>query len=92
MNNPIDKQIIDEAAKSLHIRNLENATIREVVAIAGIIEQQTGLEFIRMEMGVPGLPASTIGVQAEIEALRKQRENEAQALRDKGIDPEKPFD
>ena len=70
MNNPIDKQIIDEAAKSLHIRNLENATIREVVAIAGIIEQQTGLEFIRMEMGVPGLPASTIGVQAEIEALK----------------------
>ena len=70
MNYPVENSIIEKAAEALHIRNLEKATIREVVAIAGIIEEETGLEFIRMEMGVPGLPASETGVEAEIEALK----------------------
>jgi len=70
MNYPVEKEIVEKAVEALHIKNLEKATIREVVAIAGIIEQETGLEFIRMEMGVPGLPASKIGVDAEIEALK----------------------
>jgi len=67
---PVEKSIIEKAVEALHIKDFEKATIREVVAIAGIIEQQTGLEFIRMEMGVPGLPASAIGIEAEIEALK----------------------
>jgi len=70
MNYPVESSIIEKAVEALHINDLEKATIREVVAISDIIEQQTGLEFIRMEMGVPGLPASTIGVEAEIEALK----------------------
>ena len=70
MNYPVEQEIIDKAVESLHIKDLEKATIREVVAIAGKIEQQTGLEFIRMEMGVPGLPPSKIGVEAEINALQ----------------------
>jgi len=70
MNYPVDKEIIENAVKALHIKALEKATIREVVAISDIIERQTGLEFIRMEMGVPGLPASTVGVEAEIESLK----------------------
>jgi len=35
------------------------------------IENQSGQEFIHMEMGVPGLPASTIAIKAEKEALDK---------------------
>jgi len=70
MNYPVEKGLIEKATEALHIKNLEKATIRELVAIADKIEQQTGLEFIRMEMGVPGLPASTVGVEAEIEALQ----------------------
>jgi len=70
MNLPVKKEIVEKAAAALHVKNLEKATIREMVGIAGIIEQETGLEFIRMEMGVPGLPASGIGVEAEIEALK----------------------
>jgi aspartate/methionine/tyrosine aminotransferase len=54
----------------LHIKDFSKATIREVVAIAGKIEQQTGLEFIHMEMGVPGLPPAKVGVTAEIQALQ----------------------
>jgi len=70
MNFPVDKNIIEKAVEALHIKDLEQATIREVVAISDIIEQETGLEFIRMEMGVPGLPAPAVGVEAEIEALK----------------------
>jgi aspartate/methionine/tyrosine aminotransferase len=70
MNFPVEKSIINKAVEALHIKDLEKATIREVVAVSDIIEKQTGLEFIRMEMGVPGLPASAVGVEAEIEALK----------------------
>jgi aspartate/methionine/tyrosine aminotransferase len=70
MTIPVDKDIVEKAIEELHIPNFEKATIREVVAISGKIEKETGLEFIHMEMGVPGLPASTIGVEAEIAALR----------------------
>jgi len=70
MGFPVEKEIVEKAVEALHIKNLANATIREVVAIAGRIEQQTGLEFVRMEMGVPGLPASKVGVDAEIKSLQ----------------------
>jgi len=70
MDFPVDESIIRKAVEALHIKDLEKATIREVVAISDIIEQQTGLEFVRMEMGVPGLPASAVGVDAEMEALK----------------------
>ncbi|MEG1838307.1 MAG: pyridoxal phosphate-dependent aminotransferase, partial [Bacteroidaceae bacterium] len=33
-------------------------------------EQLSGVEYIKMEMGVPGLPPSSIGVKAEIDALK----------------------
>ncbi|MDR0866666.1 MAG: pyridoxal phosphate-dependent aminotransferase [Candidatus Symbiothrix sp.] len=66
----ISSDIIQKAITELHIKDLSKATIREVVAIAGKIEKQTGLEFIHMEMGVPGLPAAEVGVKAEIQALK----------------------
>ncbi|MDR1784003.1 MAG: pyridoxal phosphate-dependent aminotransferase [Dysgonamonadaceae bacterium] len=68
---PVQQEVIDKAVKELHIKDLENATIREVVAIADIVEKETGLEFVRMEMGVPGLPPSKVGVEAEIAALKR---------------------
>jgi aspartate/methionine/tyrosine aminotransferase len=34
------------------------------------VEAQTGISFVRMEMGVPGLPAPSIGIEAEIAALK----------------------
>ena len=33
-------------------------------------EAASGVEFIKMEMGVPGLPPSAVGVKAEIAALQ----------------------
>jgi len=69
-NTPIDRQIIDETIEQFHIADFAKATIREVKAIAAKAEAQSGIEFIKMEMGVPGLPPSSVGVHAEIEALK----------------------
>ncbi len=70
MHTPIEPTYIDEAVQAMKITDLSQATIREVKAIATLAEAASGKEFIKMEMGVPGLPASEIGVQAEIEALQ----------------------
>jgi aspartate/methionine/tyrosine aminotransferase len=70
MQIPIDNTIIQTAINELHIRDFSKATIREVVAIANKVEKQTGTEFIRMEMGVPGLAPAEVGVNAEIKALQ----------------------
>ena len=69
MEFPVKQDIIQKAIDELYVKDFSKATIREVVAIAAKVERETGLEFIHMEMGVPGLPASEIGVQAEIKAL-----------------------
>ncbi len=45
-------------------------SIREISHLVDLIESGTGIRFVRMEMGVPGLPASDIGIEAEITALK----------------------
>lgn len=70
-NTPISRALIDDTIREFHITDFSKATIREVKAIAANAEAASGVEFIKMEMGVPGLPPSAIGVQAEIEALQK---------------------
>ncbi|WP_321437529.1 pyridoxal phosphate-dependent aminotransferase [uncultured Bacteroides sp.] len=67
---PIDCKFVDEAINEMHIADLSKATIREVKAIAAKAEELSGVEYIKMEMGVPGLSPSAVGVKAEIEALQ----------------------
>ncbi|MDL2212681.1 pyridoxal phosphate-dependent aminotransferase [Bacteroides sp. OttesenSCG-928-D19] len=69
-NTPISKELIDKTIQEFQIKDFSKATIREVKAIAAKAEQESGIEFIKMEMGVPGLPPSSVGVKAEIEALQ----------------------
>ena len=69
-NTPIERNVIDETINEFQIVDFSKATIREVKAIASKAEATSGVEFIKMEMGVPGLPASAVGVKAEIEALQ----------------------
>ena len=70
-NTPIERKLIDETIEDFHIADFAKATIREVKAIAAKAEADSGVEFIKMEMGVPGLPPSAVGVKAEIESLQK---------------------
>ena len=69
-NTPIERHLIDETINEFQIVDFSKATIREVKAIASKAETASGVEFIKMEMGVPGLAPSRIGTEAEIEALK----------------------
>lgn len=68
-DTPIKKELVDQTIRDFQLVDFGKATIREVKAIASKVEQLSGTEFIKMEMGVPGLPPSSVGVKAEIEAL-----------------------
>ncbi len=70
-SSPIKRELIDETIENFHITDFAKATIREVKAIAAHAEAASGVEFIKMEMGVPGLPPSAVGVKAEVEALQR---------------------
>jgi aspartate/methionine/tyrosine aminotransferase len=68
---PIDYQIVTQKIKDNKLESPGKASIREIKKLIDDIENSTGERFIRMEMGVPGLPPTKIGVDAEIEALKK---------------------
>jgi aspartate/methionine/tyrosine aminotransferase len=70
-DTPINYEIVSKKIKDSRIENIGEASIREVKKLIDDIEKETGERFVRMEMGIPGLPAADIGVNAEIEALKK---------------------
>ena len=63
------ESLVARAAQDLHIANLATATIGEVLLIAQHLERETGIPFIRMDQGSPGLPVNQYGVEAEKAAL-----------------------
>jgi aspartate/methionine/tyrosine aminotransferase len=69
-NIPIQTDLINRISREIGLPSPGSASIREVVRLVDLIENETGIQFIRMEMGVPGLPAPSIAIEAEIEALR----------------------
>ena len=69
---PLNKRIVDNTCVDFGLRNaheLGSAGIRQLVGVVHDIERATGVEFIHMELGDPGLPSETIGIWAEHEAL-----------------------
>ena len=71
MNTPIKKEIVDGLVAELGIKDFAKATIREVKKVAAKSEKASGVEFIKMEMGIPGLPAAQVGVDAQVKALQE---------------------
>ena len=69
-NSPLNKTLVDQKIKELRITDVGKASIREIVALVNLVEEETSIKYIRMEMGVPGLPPAQVGVNAEIEALK----------------------
>ncbi len=70
-NTPVSADIIQAKIKESGLEVVGKGSIREIVHLISEIEKARGVKFIRMEMGVPGLECSSIGVEAEIEALSK---------------------
>ncbi len=70
METPIKKEIVDGLIYDLGIQDFAKATIREVKQVAAKAEKASGVEFIKMEMGIPGLPAAQVGVDAQVKSLQ----------------------
>lgn len=63
------EELVEEARIQNHVADLSMATIGEVLLVAQYLEQKTGIPFIRMDQGSPGLPVNHYGVEAEKAAL-----------------------
>ena len=61
--------MVSEAARVNHVADLSHATIGETLLVAQYLEEKTGIPFIRMDQGSPGLPANRYGIEAEKAAL-----------------------
>lgn len=70
-NTPIPVDLVNQILANNGIKEVGKASIREIKRLINDIETASGVKFVRMEMGVPGIPACQIGVDAQIEALKK---------------------
>ncbi len=70
-DTPINYEVVQRHFHESKIRSIGKASIREIKRLINGIEKETGEKFVRMEMGVPGLAPTSIGVEAEIEALQR---------------------
>lgn len=68
---PVSDDFLDKTLNDLGIATVSGASIRDVVSIIKNLEQRTGVEFIRMDMGIPGVPTPELGIKSEIAALRQ---------------------
>lgn len=69
LQTPIDYNLVQRKIKESKLKSVGKASIREVRTLINNIENESNVRFIRMEMGVPGLPAAKIGIDAEAKAL-----------------------
>jgi len=69
-NTPIPEHIVNNMVAQSGIKEVGRASIREIKKLINDIEDVSGISFIRMEMGIPGLPACQIGIEAQMEALK----------------------
>ncbi len=67
---PITSDTLSKVLGKLEISDISSATIRQIVAVANELEKEADEKFIHLELGNPGLPAESIGIEAECEALR----------------------
>ena len=63
------EELVAEAARVNHVADLSHATIGETLLVAQWLERKTGIPFVRMDQGSPGLPANRYGIEAEKRAL-----------------------
>ena len=68
-NRVYSQELVDRVVDELKITDLDQATIGQVVLLASRLEELTGIPFIRMDQGVPGLEPCRIGTEAEKQAL-----------------------
>ncbi len=70
-DTPINYNVVKQKIEESRLPVVGNATIREIVRLVNEIIKVTGDRYIRMEMGVPGLDPPDVGIQGEIDALKR---------------------
>ncbi|MFP4471238.1 MAG: aminotransferase class I/II-fold pyridoxal phosphate-dependent enzyme [Bacteroidales bacterium] len=70
-DTPINYDIVSEKIKASGLLKVGDASIREIKKLVDQIEEASGEKFVRMEMGIPGLPPTQIGIEAQKKALDK---------------------
>ena len=68
---PVNFEIVQKNIQKFGIENVGKASIREIKRLINSIESETGIKFVRMEMGIPGISPSEIAIQGESEAMQK---------------------
>ncbi len=68
---PINSEIVRKNIHKSGLKSVGMASIREINRLVLNIEQESGVPFIRMEMGIPGLNTPQIAIEAEIAALKR---------------------
>lgn len=71
MSKVFNEDLVASVAREMKVADLQNATIGDILLVASRLEELTGIPFIRMDQGSPGLPANRIGIEAEKTALDK---------------------
>lgn len=71
MSKVFNEDLVASVAREMKVADLQNATIGDILLVAARLEELTGIPFIRMDQGSPGLPANRIGIEAEKAALDK---------------------
>lgn len=71
MSKVFNEDLVASVAREMKVADLQNATIGDILLVASRLGELTGIPFIRMDQGSPGLPANRIGIEAEKAALDK---------------------
>ncbi len=68
---PLNTETLNDAISRLSIIDITSATIRQICSLAAELEGIADEKMVHLEMGNPGLPAEQVGIEAEIEALKR---------------------
>ncbi|MBC8322921.1 MAG: pyridoxal phosphate-dependent aminotransferase [Candidatus Marinimicrobia bacterium] len=69
---PLNEKILDKLLIEKEI-DLRRVSIRELGLLVNDLSAQSGVDFIRMEFGIPGLPPDRIGPKEEIRVLKENK-------------------
>ena len=67
--SPIEAKFLEEYLSSLNI-DLEKISIRELSRLVDELSDKLAIEFLRFEFGIPGIRASSIGPNEEMELIK----------------------
>lgn len=69
MKTVVESTLVESVMQEMDVAHFEDLSIRQLVSLVDTLEKTTGEEFIHFEIGVPGLPPSSVGVEAHKAAL-----------------------